>query len=159
MEEQDHHNKHTLGQRFLVRGYIRGPIDRRPRWFRVESRRRGCSILCLQSSGPASPDTHGPPLLASFPSSVAAAVPLQRRTDQLGIGLGAERLGPLNRRAQSPVDDDLRQHADGPRHAKEHSVVAGLGEAVVLQEDTGMLSRVSCIHGKIVRALTASTLG
>jgi hypothetical protein len=43
---------------------------------------------------------------------------------------------PLNRGAEGAVDDELGQHANGARHTKQDRVVVGLGQAVVLQQDT-----------------------
>ena len=41
--------------------------------------------------------------------------------------------------AQSTVDNQLRKHTNSAGNTKENSVVARLGQAVVLQKDTGVL--------------------
>jgi hypothetical protein len=61
---------------------------------------------------------------------------LQLGADQLGVGLGAERLGPLNGGTDGTVDDELGKHTKSARHTEENSVVVLLSEAVVLEEDT-----------------------
>lgn len=78
---------------------------------------------------------------------------LQLGTDQLGVSLGAERLGALDGHAQSTVDDQLGQDTQGSRHTEQDGVVVGLGQAVVLQEDT----RVGVDVG--VRVLGLAVLG
>lgn len=56
----------------------------------------------------------------------------------LGPLLRAEGLGALDGRADCAVDDELREDTDGAGNTEEDGVVAGLGEAVVLEEDTGV---------------------
>lgn len=43
---------------------------------------------------------------------------------------------PLNGGTDSTVNDQLGQDTNGTRHTKEHGVVVGLGQTVVLQQDT-----------------------
>lgn len=63
---------------------------------------------------------------------------LQSGTNKLGVGLGAERLGPLNRGTHGAVDDELGKDAERAGNTEEDGVVRLLGEAVVLEEDTGV---------------------
>lgn len=78
---------------------------------------------------------------------------LQLGTNQLGVGLSAERLRALNGHAKSTVDDQLGQDTQGARHTEQDGVVVGLGQAVVLQEHT----RVGINVG--VRVLGLAVLG
>jgi len=50
---------------------------------------------------------------------------------------------PLNWCAERSVNDELRKDTERSANAKEHSVVALLGEAVVLEKHTGVLYKVS----------------
>ena len=52
---------------------------------------------------------------------------LELGTDQLGVGLGAERLGALDGGTQSAVDDQLGQDTQSTRHTEQDGVVVGLG--------------------------------
>lgn len=63
---------------------------------------------------------------------------LQSSTNELGVRLGAERLGPLDGGADGTVDDELGKHTERAGHTEENRVVALLREAVVLEEDTGV---------------------
>lgn len=63
---------------------------------------------------------------------------LQSGANELGVSLGAERLGPLDGRTDGAVDDELGKHAERTRDTKEDGVVVLLSEAVVLEEDTGV---------------------
>jgi len=65
-------------------------------------------------------------------------ISLQGSANKLGISLSAERLGPLNGGTNGAVDDKLGKDTEGAGHAEEDGVVALLGEAVVLEEDTGV---------------------
>ena len=63
---------------------------------------------------------------------------LQSSTNKLGVSLSAERLGPLDRGTDGTVDDKLGKDTERAGHTEEDGVVALLGEAVVLEEDTGV---------------------
>jgi len=63
---------------------------------------------------------------------------LQSSANKLGVGLGAERLGPLDGGADVTVDDELRKDTESTRDTEENGVVVLLGKAVVLEEDTGV---------------------
>lgn len=71
---------------------------------------------------------------------------LELSTNELGESLSAERLGALNGRTESTVDDQLGQNTQSTRHTEEDSVVIGLSQAVVLQEDTGVLKQKSLVY-------------
>ena len=69
--------------------------------------------------------------------------PLKQKSNlKLGHDLGpllcAEGLGALDGGADCAVDDELGEDTDGAGNTEEDGVVAGLGEAVVLEEDTGV---------------------
>lgn len=66
---------------------------------------------------------------------------LELSTNELGESLSAERLGALNGRTESTVDDQLGQDTQSTGHTEEDGVVVGLSQAVVLQKDTGVLKR------------------
>ena len=70
---------------------------------------------------------------------------LELSTNELGESLSAERLGALNGRTKSTVDDQLGQDTQSTGHTEEDGVVVGLSQAVVLQEDTGVLKRTSLV--------------
>lgn len=76
-------------------------------------------------------------------SVISVSLDLKLSTDKLGISLSAERLGTLDRSTESAVNDDLRKDTKGTGNTEEDSVVVGLGKTVVLEEDTGVLQRVS----------------
>lgn len=63
---------------------------------------------------------------------------LQLSANKLGVGLGAERLGPLNGGTDGAVDDELGKDTESAGYTEEDGVVVLLGEAVVLEEDTGV---------------------
>ena len=63
---------------------------------------------------------------------------LQLGADQLGVSLGGEGLGALDGGTDGAVDDELGKHTESTRDTEENSVVVLLGEAVVLEEDTGV---------------------
>lgn len=63
---------------------------------------------------------------------------LQSSANELGISLSAERLGPLDGGADGTVNDELGKDTERAGHTEEDGVVALLGEAVVLEEDTGV---------------------
>ncbi|KAH6504371.1 hypothetical protein HBI55_012730 [Parastagonospora nodorum] len=63
---------------------------------------------------------------------------LQSSANKLGVGLGAEGLGPLDGCADGTVDDELRKDTERTRYTEKNGVVVLLGEAVVLEEDTGV---------------------
>lgn len=63
---------------------------------------------------------------------------LQGGTDDLGVLLGGERLWTLDWSTDSTVNDELRKDTNGAGNTEENGVVAGLGETVVLEEDTGV---------------------
>lgn len=69
--------------------------------------------------------------------SCALRLDLQLAAD-LNPLLGREGLGPFNRGTDSAVNDKLRQHTNGTRDTEEDSVVLGLSQAIVLQENTRM---------------------
>lgn len=58
--------------------------------------------------------------------------------DKLNPLVGGEGLGTLNGGADSAVNDELGEDTNGAGDTKEDGVVVGLGEAVVLEEDTGV---------------------
>lgn len=64
---------------------------------------------------------------------------LKLSTDELGVSLGAEGLGTLDRSTESTVNDDLRKDTKGTRNTEENGVVVGLGKTIVLEENTGVL--------------------
>jgi hypothetical protein len=68
---------------------------------------------------------------------------LKLSTDKLGVSLGAERLGTLDRSTESTVNDDLRKDTKGTGNTEEDGVVVGFGKTVVLEEHTRVLQRVS----------------
>ena len=70
---------------------------------------------------------------------------LELSTNELGESLSAERLGALDGRTESTVDDQLGQDTQSTGHTEEDGVVVGLSQAVVLQEDTGVLKRTSLV--------------
>jgi hypothetical protein len=78
---------------------------------------------------------------------------LQSSTNQLGVGLSAERLGPLNWGTHGTVNNELRKDTKRTRDTKEDGVVVLLGKAVVLEEDTRVGVDVR------VRVLGLSVLG
>jgi hypothetical protein len=78
---------------------------------------------------------------------------LQSSADQLGVGLSAEGLGPLNRGTDGTVNDELGKDTKRAGYTEQDSVVVLLSEAVVLEEHT----RVSVDVG--VRVLGLSVLG
>lgn len=51
------------------------------------------------------------------------------------VGRGVENV-PLNGGTNGTVNDELGQDTNGTRHAEEHGVVVGLGQTVVLEQDT-----------------------
>lgn len=71
---------------------------------------------------------------------------LELSTNELGESLSAERLGALNGRTKSTVDDQLGQDTQSTGHTEEDGVVVGLSQAIVLQEDTGVLKRISLVY-------------
>ena len=71
---------------------------------------------------------------------------LELSTNELGESLSGERLGALNGRTKSTVDDQLGQDTQSTGHTEEDGVVVGLSQAVVLQEDTGVLKRISLVY-------------
>lgn len=71
---------------------------------------------------------------------------LELSTNELGESLSAERLGALNGRTESTVDDQLGQNTQSTRHTEEDGVVIGLSQAVVLQEDTGVLKQKPLVY-------------
>ena len=71
---------------------------------------------------------------------------LELSTNELGESLSAERLGALNGRTKSTVDDQLGQDTQSTGDTEEDGVVVGLSQAVVLQEDTGVLKRISLVY-------------
>jgi hypothetical protein len=64
---------------------------------------------------------------------------LQLCANNLGPLLSRERLGSLDRSTNSSVDDQLRQDTNGTGNTEEDGVVAGFGQTVVLEQDTGVL--------------------
>lgn len=68
---------------------------------------------------------------------------LKLSTDELGVSLSAEGLGTLDRSTKSTVNDDLRKDTKGTGNTEENGVVVGLGKTVVLEEDTGVLHKIS----------------
>ena len=71
---------------------------------------------------------------------------LELSTNELGESLSAERLGALDGRTESTVDDQLGQDTQSTGHTEEDGVVVGLSQAVVLQEDTGVIKRISLVY-------------
>ena len=71
---------------------------------------------------------------------------LELSTNELGESLSAERLGALDGRTESTVDDQLGQDTQSTGHTEEDGVVVGLSQAVVLQEDTGVLKQKSLVY-------------
>ena len=71
---------------------------------------------------------------------------LELSTNELGESLSAERLGALDGRTESTVDDQLGQDTQSTGDTEEDGVVVGLSQAVVLQEDTGVLKRISLVY-------------
>jgi hypothetical protein len=63
---------------------------------------------------------------------------LQLGADQLGVSLGGEGLGALDGGTDGTVDDELGKNTEGTGHTEKNSVVVLLGEAVVLEEHTGV---------------------
>lgn len=63
---------------------------------------------------------------------------LELGTDQLSKLLGREGLGSLNGHAVGTVDDELGKDTESAGNTEEDSVVSGLSESVVLEEDTGV---------------------
>jgi hypothetical protein len=63
---------------------------------------------------------------------------LQLSANQLGVSLGAERLGPLNGGTDSAVNDELGKDTERTGYTEEDGVVVLLSETVVLEEDTGV---------------------
>lgn len=63
---------------------------------------------------------------------------LQLSANQLGVGLGAERLRALNGHADGAVDDELGKDTESAGNTEEDGVEVLLGEAVVLEENTGV---------------------
>lgn len=78
---------------------------------------------------------------------------LKLSTNQLGVGLSAERLGALDGHTKSTVDDQLGKDTNGTGHTEQDGVVVSLGQTVVLEEN----SRVGIDVG--VRVLGLSVLG
>ena len=70
---------------------------------------------------------------------------LELSTNELGESLSAERLGALDGRTESTVDDQLGQDTQSTGDTEEDGVVVGLSQAIVLQEDTGVLKRTSLV--------------
>ena len=79
-----------------------------------------------------------PPLPSITPKQRSSIISLQRSTNELSIHLSAERLGPLNGGTDGTVDDELRKDTERTGDTEEDGVVVLLGEAIVLQEDTGV---------------------
>ena len=71
---------------------------------------------------------------------------LELSTNELGESLSAERLGALDGRTESTVDDQLGQDTQSTGDTEEDGVVVGLSQAVVLQEDTGVLKQASLVY-------------
>lgn len=63
---------------------------------------------------------------------------LQFGSDDFSPFLGREGLGSFDGSADCAVDDELREDTDGAGYAEEDGVVAGFGETVVLEENTGV---------------------
>ena len=63
---------------------------------------------------------------------------LQLRTHKLSILLSAERLGTLDRCANSAVNDELRKDTKCTGDTKEHRVEVLLSETVILQQNTAV---------------------
>jgi len=63
---------------------------------------------------------------------------LESSANKLGPGLGAERLWSLDWRTERAVNDELRKDTESTGDTEEDGVEALLGEAVVLEEDTGV---------------------
>lgn len=71
-------------------------------------------------------------------STTHSRPPLQLNTNDLSPLLSGERLGSLNRSTDCTVDDELRKDTNGSGNTEENSVVVGLSQTVVLEEDTGV---------------------
>jgi hypothetical protein len=80
-------------------------------------------------------------------------VSLQSSANQLGVCLGAERLGPLDGGTDGTVNNELGKDTERTRYTEENSVVVLLSKAVVLEENTGVGVDVG------VRVLGLSVLG
>ena len=94
------------------------------------------------------------------PKSSHHSKSLELSTDKLGESLSAETLGALNRSTESTVNDELRKNTNSTRNAKQDGIVAGFGQTVVLEENTGVLeSSQYRVPEKVPGKLTASTLG
>lgn len=63
---------------------------------------------------------------------------LQVSSDELSVLLSAERLGALDGSTESAVNDQLRQNTESAGDTEEDGVVAGFGQAVVLQENAAV---------------------
>lgn len=77
----------------------------------------------------------------NFPTHLCSKSPekrLQRSANQLGVSLGAEGLGALDGHADGAVDDKLGKDTESAGDTEEDGVEVLLGEAVVLEEDTGV---------------------
>lgn len=77
--------------------------------------------------------TYGIVIVANRLSSPLLPLQLVAKLNPL---LSGERLGALNGRADSAVNDELGKDTNGAGNTKEDGVVAGLGQAVVLEENT-----------------------
>lgn len=64
---------------------------------------------------------------------------LQLGTDKLGESLSAERLGAFDGGTETTVNDQLRKDTQSTGDTEEDGVVVGLSQAVVLEEDAGVL--------------------
>ena len=78
---------------------------------------------------------------------------LQSCANQLGVSLSAERLGPLNGSTDGAVNDELGKDTEGAGDTEQDGVVVLLGEAVVLEKNTGVSVDVG------VRVLGLAVLG
>lgn len=58
--------------------------------------------------------------------------------DKLSPLVGGEGLGALDGGTDSSVNDQLGKDTNGTRNTEEDGVVVGLGQAVVLEQDTGV---------------------
>lgn len=85
-----------------------------------------------------SPSLH-PSFLLSF---------LQLGSNNLNPFLGGEGLGALDWSTNSSVNDQLWEDTNGTGNTEEDSVVVGLSQTVVLEQDTRVLRRVS--YGKAI---------
>lgn len=92
-----------------------------------------------------------------------SVINLELGSNKLGPGIGGEGLGTLDGGTDGTVDDELRKDTKSTRNTEENSVEVLLSEAVVLEENTGVLKRVmsaECVcNPKLAGKLTASTLG